>query len=126
MEWGDVFKELKIALEEAKKKNRYTDTTNLVIKILLNTTKGFKYRTQLGKTSESLWHLVEKHPNIVKILIESIRGKVVFFCETSGHRHGEGATGDEYTIPSFKNLDEEDKSLKLKLIMCQIQDGLRD
>lgn len=126
VKWKVVFRELSQALEEAKKNHRYKDTTNLVIKVLLSSGKGFKYKTKLSDTSKSLWHLTEKHGNIVKILVESVRGKGIYFHEIYRPERGEGSTGDEQTIPSFKELGDEDKSLKLRLITCQIQDGLRE
>jgi hypothetical protein len=125
VKWSAVFDELREALEEARKKRRYKNTTRLKLKILLSNNKAFLYKTTLEAVESVLWKLSSEHKGaIVKFAVESSHGHTIFFRSLYHTKKGQGAAGDKISLEIFRRLSSDAKEIRGKLLLAQIKDRL--
>ena len=125
VKWEVVFSELKEALETACKKYRYKETSRLRLKIQYNNKKVFIHRTTMQDINSLLWQISsENEDTIMRFAVESSHGRLLFLRSLYHTEKGKGAQGDQVTIETFEDLIPEAKTLRTRLLQCQIQDRL--
>ena len=125
IKWDLIFDELGSSLEEARKKRRYTSGTRLRLKILRGNGRAFLYKTTLGAIEGVLWKLSDDDEGaIIKFAVESTHGHGLFFRSLYSTNQGQGAAGDNVSLENFNKLDDDNKTLRAKLLEAQIRDRL--
>jgi hypothetical protein len=122
-QWHVIFRELRDALSEAKKKHKHLkDSSTIRLRILLTNKEVMHYKVPLAEVERKIWDLAESHKNIIYICLETSRGLSVYSTTRYNIIQGEGARGETLTITQFARMPDDRRDLVVRLLHAQIQD----
>jgi len=123
--WTVIFRELREALAEAKKKYKHLkDSSTIRIRILLTSKEIQHYKAPLSEVEKKIWDLADEHSNIIYFCVETSRNLPIYSTTRYNLVQGEGSTGDPSIIKQFAEMTDERKDLLVRLLHSQIQDEI--